>query len=39
MNSDQFHISCRKYKSDNGRTWTSEFIRGGIRFHGGVNIP
>jgi hypothetical protein len=31
--------SYRKYKSENGRTRTSEYIRGGIRRHGGVSIP
>jgi hypothetical protein len=38
-NSNQSHESYRKYKSENGRTWTSEFIRSGIRCHGGVSIP
>jgi hypothetical protein len=38
-NSIQSHKSNRKYKSENGRTRTSEYIRGGIRFHGGVIIP
>jgi hypothetical protein len=38
-NSYQSHKSYRKYKSENGRTRTSEYIRGGIRFHGGVSIP
>jgi hypothetical protein len=33
------HKSYRKYKSENGRTRTSEYIRGGIRCHGGVSIP
>jgi hypothetical protein len=37
-NSIQHHKSYRKYKSDNGRTWTSEYTRGGIRCHGGVSI-
>jgi hypothetical protein len=37
--SNQSHKSYRKYKSENGRTRTSEYIRGGIRCHGGVNIP
>jgi hypothetical protein len=35
----QFHKSCRKYKSENGRTRTSGYIRGGIRCHEGVSIP
>jgi hypothetical protein len=35
----QSHMSNRKYKSENGRTRTSEYIRGGIRYHGGVSIP
>jgi hypothetical protein len=30
-NSNQSHMSQRKYKSENGRTRTSEYIRGGIR--------
>jgi hypothetical protein len=38
-NSIQSHKSNRKYKSENGRTRTSEYIRGGIRGHGGVSIP
>jgi hypothetical protein len=38
-NSNQSHRSDRKYKSDNGRTWTSEYIRGGIRCLGRVSIP
>jgi hypothetical protein len=38
-NSNQSHKSYKKNKSDNGRTQTSEFIRGGIRCHGGVSIP
>jgi hypothetical protein len=38
-NSIQSHKSDRKYKSENGRTRTSEYIRGGIRCHGGVSIP
>jgi hypothetical protein len=38
-NSIQSHKSNRKYKSENGRTRTSECIRGGIRCHGGVSIP
>jgi hypothetical protein len=37
--SNQSCKSKRKYKSENGRTWTSEYIRGGIRCHGGVSIP
>jgi hypothetical protein len=38
-NSIQYHKSYGKYKSENGRTRTSEYIRGGIRCHGGVSIP
>ena len=38
-NSNLSHKSYRKYKSENGRTRTSEYIRGGIRCHGGVSIP
>ena len=38
-NSNLFHKSYRKYKSENGRTRTSEYIRGGIRCHGGVASP
>jgi hypothetical protein len=34
MNSNQSHKSYRKYKSENGRTRTYEYIRGGIRCHG-----
>jgi hypothetical protein len=37
--SNQSHKSYRKCKSENGRTRTSEFIRGGIRCHGGASIP
>jgi hypothetical protein len=37
--SNQSQKSYRKYKSENGRTRTSEYIRGGIRCHGGVSIP
>jgi hypothetical protein len=37
--SNQSRKSKRKYKSENGRTLTSEYIRGGIRCHGGVSIP
>jgi hypothetical protein len=37
--SNQSHKSYRKHKSENGRTRTSEYIRGGIRCHGGVSIP
>jgi hypothetical protein len=37
--SNQSHKSYRKSKSENGRTRTSEYIRGGIRCYGGVNIP
>jgi hypothetical protein len=37
-NSNQSHNSYRKYKSENGRTRTSEYITGGIRCHGGVSI-
>jgi ribosomal 50S subunit-associated protein YjgA (DUF615 family) len=33
-NSIQTHKSNRKYKSENGRTRTSEYIRGGMRCHG-----
>jgi hypothetical protein len=39
MNSNQSHKSFRKYKSENGRTRASEYIRGGIRCHGRVSIP
>jgi hypothetical protein len=38
-NSNQSHKFSRKYKSENGRTRTSEYIRGGIRCQGGVSIP
>jgi hypothetical protein len=38
-NSIQSHKSYRKNKSENGRTWTSEYIRGGIRCLGGISIP
>jgi hypothetical protein len=38
-NSIQSYKSCRKYKSGNGHTRTSEYIRGGIRCHGGISIP
>jgi hypothetical protein len=38
-NINQSHKSYRKYKSENGRTRTSEYIRGGLRCHGGVSIP
>jgi hypothetical protein len=34
----QSHQSNRKYKSENGRSRTSKYIRGGIRCHGGVSI-
>jgi hypothetical protein len=37
--SNHSHKSYRKYKSQNGCTRTSEYIRGGIRCHGGVSIP
>jgi hypothetical protein len=37
--SNQSRKSKRKYKSENERTRTSEYIRGGIRCHGGVSIP
>jgi hypothetical protein len=37
--SNQSRKSKRKYKSENGSTRTSEYIRGGIRCHGGVSIP
>jgi hypothetical protein len=37
--SNQSRKSKRIYKSENGRTRTSEYIRGGIRCHGGVSIP
>jgi hypothetical protein len=37
-NSNQSHKSHRKYKSENRRIRTSEYIRGGIRCHG-VGIP
>jgi hypothetical protein len=36
-NSNQSHKSYRKYKSENGRTRTSEYIRGGIRCHRSEN--
>jgi hypothetical protein len=36
--SNQSHTSYRKYKSENGRIRTSEYIRRGIRCHGGVSI-
>jgi hypothetical protein len=38
-NSIQSHTSYRIYKSENGRTGTSEYIRGGIWCHGGVSNP
>jgi hypothetical protein len=40
-NGNQSDKSYRKYKSEleNGRTRTSEYIRGGIKCHGGVSIP
>jgi hypothetical protein len=38
-NSNQSHKPYRKFKSENGRIWTFEFIRGGIKCHGGVCIP
>jgi hypothetical protein len=38
-NSNQSHKSYRKYKSENGRTRAFEYIRGGIRSHGGVSFP
>jgi hypothetical protein len=38
-NSNQYHKSYRKNKSKNGHTRTSEYIRGGIRCHGGASIP
>ena len=38
-NSNQSQKSYWKYKSENGRTWTSEYIRCGIRCHGEVSIP
>jgi hypothetical protein len=37
--STKSHKSYRKYKSENGRTRASEYIRGGIRCQGGVSIP
>jgi hypothetical protein len=37
-NSNQSQKSYRKYISENGRTRTSEYIRGGIRCHGGVSL-
>jgi hypothetical protein len=37
--SNQSHKSYRKYKSENGLKQASEYIRGGIRCHGGVSIP
>jgi hypothetical protein len=37
-NSIQSHKSYRKNKSENGCTRASEYIRGGIRCHGGVSI-
>jgi hypothetical protein len=39
MNSNQSHKFYRKYKSENGCTRTSEYIRGEIRCHWGVSIP
>jgi hypothetical protein len=38
-NSNQSHKCYRKYKSQNGRKQTSEYIRSGIRCHVGVSIP
>jgi hypothetical protein len=38
-NSNQSHKSYKKYKLEDGRTRTSEYIRGGIRCHGGETIP
>jgi hypothetical protein len=38
MISNQSHKSYKKYKSENGRTRTSEYISG-IRCRGGVSIP
>jgi hypothetical protein len=35
----QSHKSNTKYESENGRTLTTEYIRGGIRCHRGVSIP
>jgi hypothetical protein len=37
-NRNQSHKSYRKYKSENGRTRTSEYIGGGIRCHEGVSL-
>jgi hypothetical protein len=37
-NSIRSHKSYRKCKSENGHARTSEYIRGGIRCHGGVSI-
>jgi hypothetical protein len=39
MNSNQSQKSCRKYKSENGQTGTSDHIRDGIRCLGVVSIP
>jgi hypothetical protein len=38
-NSIQSHKSKMKYKSENGRTRTSAYIRDEIKSHGGVSIP
>jgi hypothetical protein len=38
-NINQSHKTYRKHKSENGRTRTSEYIRGGITCLGGVSIP
>jgi hypothetical protein len=39
-NRNQYHKSYRKYKPENGHTWTSEYtcIGGGTRCHRGVSI-
>jgi hypothetical protein len=38
-NEQLFPIGLLRYKSENGRARASEYIRGGIRCHGGVSIP
>jgi hypothetical protein len=37
-NSNKSHKSYRKYKSENGRIRTSEYMKGGIRCLGGVSL-
>jgi hypothetical protein len=39
MISNQSHKCYRKYDSENWRLRTYEYIRGGMRCHGGVSIP